>query len=62
MFFTLPERLSETLGKDFILAEPVASEYDSSYAYRRYMHYGNEDVNYDNYSKILLFSVRCVQD
>jgi uncharacterized protein (TIGR02145 family) len=39
-----------------------ASEYDSDYAYRRYMNYNGEDVDYYNYGKGIKFSVRCLQD
>jgi uncharacterized protein (TIGR02145 family) len=40
-----------------------ASEYDSDYAYYRYMNYNNENVRYHgNYFKDYLYSVRCLQD
>ncbi|MDR0515741.1 MAG: hypothetical protein LBH25_01700 [Fibromonadaceae bacterium] len=39
-----------------------ASEYSGSYAYSRYMGYGSEYANWDNYYKSYLYSVRCVQD
>jgi len=39
-----------------------ASEYNSNYAYYRYMYYYYEDVSYDDDVKSVLFSVRCLQD
>jgi uncharacterized protein (TIGR02145 family) len=39
-----------------------ASEYDSYYAYSRYMSYDNESVAYNYDSKLSMFSVRCLQD
>jgi uncharacterized protein (TIGR02145 family) len=40
----------------------TASEYNSSYAYFRGMHYNYEAASYDYDSKSYLFSVRCAQD
>jgi len=39
-----------------------ASEYNSNYAYSRYMYYFNEDAYYNDNNKYNLFSVRCLQD
>jgi uncharacterized protein (TIGR02145 family) len=39
-----------------------ASEYDSNYAYDRYMDYSNEGAIWYNYYKYYLYSVRCAQD
>jgi uncharacterized protein (TIGR02145 family) len=39
-----------------------ADEYDSSFAYYRYIHYSNERARWDYNGKSYLFSVRCIQD
>jgi len=39
-----------------------SSEYDSNYAYGRYMSYGVDGARWLSYSKTRLFSVRCLKD
>jgi len=65
-FSALPSGYGYSVGSFYSVGDYgywwSASEYDSNYAYSRYMGYSREGVSYRGDSKNYLYSVRCVQD